>query len=161
MLPAMVVQSVTSPNSFPPPSSFSFNPNCHIVYIAMRSGLSVFKLPLRQKRALFLLLAAILSYMLLSGVGLGSPKTVSSPGISPEKIADYLNSTSKVNEIYGLIHLATSGKAKHHVLYTHVADPTTPVDLSIYADGKDINWESEVSRLNTNHPIVVFSEVRQ
>lgn len=62
----------------------------------------------------------------------------------------------KVDEIFGLLHLVAD--ETEHVLTA--VDPTEPVDLSVYAAGKQFNWNKEMKRLNEEHPVVVFSKVR-
>lgn len=112
---------------------------------------------IRQKRTLILIATAVLAFIFLGSRYLFSD----SFDISQSKIADYLStSRPKVDEIYGLIHLATGGIQSQDTLTEAAdADPTKPLDLSVYAEGKQIDWRREVKRLDTKYPIVVFSKV--
>ena len=110
----------------------------------------------RWRKTLILLAAAVLAFIFLGGQHLLSE----SLEISRSKIVDYISSRPKVDEIYGLIHLVTSGIEEQDRL-TEAADgdPTKPIDLSVYAEGRQIDWRKEVKRLDTKYPIVVFSKV--
>lgn len=112
---------------------------------------------IRKNRILILIAAAVLAFIFLGSRHLFSE----SFDISQSKIADYLStSRPKVDEIYGLIHMATGGVEKQDTLTEAPdADPTEPLDLSVYAGGKQIEWRREVKRLDTKYPIVVFSKV--
>ena len=112
---------------------------------------------IRRNRTLILIAAAVLAFIFLGSRHLFSE----SFDISQSKIAGYLStSRTKVDEIYGLIHLVTGGIEKQDTLAEAPdADPTKALDLSVYADGKPIEWRSELKRLDTKYPIVVFSKV--
>ena len=109
---------------------------------------------IRHSRTLTLIAVATLAFVFLGGRYLLSES-------SQLRIVDYLaTSRSKVDEIYGLIHLVTGGVEKQHALTEAAdADPTKPVDLSVYAEGKQIEWRSEVKKLDAKYPVVVFSKV--
>ncbi len=111
----------------------------------------------RWRKTLILVAAAVLAFIFLGGQHLLSE----SLEISRSKIVDYVvTSRPKVDEIYGLIHMTTGGIEKQDTLTEAAdADPTKPIDLSVYAEGKQIDWRREVKRLDTKYPIVVFSKV--
>ncbi|KAF8347711.1 thioredoxin-like protein [Amanita rubescens] len=108
----------------------------------------------RWRKTLVLLAVAVLAFIFLGGQHLFSD----SLEISRSKIVDYV-SRPKVDEVYGLIHLVTGGIEEQDTL-TEAADgdPTKPIDLSVYAEGRQIDWRKEVKRLDTKYPIVVFSK---
>jgi len=111
----------------------------------------------RWRKTLILVAAAVLAFIFLGGQHLLSE----SLEISRSKIVDYVvTSRPKVDEIYGLIHMTTGGIEKQDTLTEAAdADPTKPIDLFVYAEGKQIDWRREVKRLDTKYPIVVFSKV--
>lgn len=68
-----------------------------------------------------------------------------------------------MEEIFGLLHLVT-GDREHEQILSKIPDLDTsdPLDYSVYAAGKkDIDWFTEVKKLNEHYPIVVFSKVRK
>ncbi|KAM6496965.1 Thioredoxin-like fold [Amanita muscaria] len=79
---------------------------------------------------------------------------------SRHKIANYLGSKPKVNEIYGLLYLVTRGAEQQHTLSDAVdVDPKKPINFSVYSGGKRwIDWKKEAQRLDDNFPIIVFSK---
>ncbi|KIL69446.1 hypothetical protein M378DRAFT_786012 [Amanita muscaria Koide BX008] len=102
---------------------------------------------LRRRRALFILPAVIFALVLLSVQRSGS---LTNHRVSREKLTGYFG--PNVDEIYGLIHLVLSGDIEHHDLINNA------VGLSMYADGKVVDWKDEVQRLNNDYPIVIFGE---
>ncbi|KAJ3576781.1 hypothetical protein NP233_g195 [Leucocoprinus birnbaumii] len=68
---------------------------------------------------------------------------------------------SKVDEIYGLLHLVTADSDEYqHVLTSNVElDPTKRISLNDYTAGnEDLDWSAEVKRLEQEFPVVVFSK---
>ncbi|KAF8631864.1 hypothetical protein AX15_002134 [Amanita polypyramis BW_CC] len=111
-------------------------------------------LPFRRNRTLLVTIVTILA-LLLFGCSILSPE------IFQAKVAVYLDTSKpKVDEIYGLIRLVTSGVEKEHTLSNALdLDPSKPVDLSVYAEGRRwLDWTGEMKRLDANYPIVVFSK---
>jgi glutaredoxin len=114
--------------------------------------------PLSSRRGRTVVVAVIFCVaFLLLGRDLLNPSDLDYFTVSQQNIANYFGSKSRVNEIYGLLHLVTSGNEKHLTDAAHV-NPSKPVDFTVYAGGKMIDWEVEVRRLDTIHPIVVFSK---
>ncbi|KAK2463667.1 hypothetical protein APHAL10511_004418 [Amanita phalloides] len=113
---------------------------------------------IRRNRALIFALVTILAFITF-GYGL-LPESLQNPSIAQAKIAEYIGfapSKLKVDEIYGLIHLVTSGTENYDTLTD--ADPAKPVELAVYAGGRRrVDWRRETKRLDTKYPIVVFSK---
>ncbi|KAJ7152635.1 thioredoxin-like protein [Mycena crocata] len=69
-------------------------------------------------------------------------------------------STKPVDEMFGLLHLVTSGSDSQHVLGpTESFDPSKAIELDVYASGKEVlDWSKRVKQLNKRMPLVVFSK---
>lgn len=68
---------------------------------------------------------------------------------------------AKVDEIYGLLHVATSpDEEQEHVLNNPQLDPTSALDLSVYAPGHSVqDWAKTRERIDKEFPVIVFSKV--
>ncbi|KAF9444771.1 thioredoxin-like protein [Macrolepiota fuliginosa MF-IS2] len=119
----------------------------------------------RTSARLFVLFCVLLALAWSFGFSWELPESWKDTGImtsSRARIAQAF-STKKVSvdEIYGLLHLVTGDSDEsQHVLTNKVElDPTKPITLDVYAAGsKNLNWDKEMKRLNTEFPVVVFSK---
>ena len=122
--------------------------------------------PIRRRRFLFFIVVLI-ALVLIFGGPWELPPSLRDADLSSLSRANIVNlvksksNASKVDEIYGLLHLVTGDAEHQHIMSQAVdLDPTKPISLTIYAAGnKSIDWEKEVRDLNERHPIVVFSKV--
>lgn len=125
--------------------------------------------PLRRRRFIFFAILLVTA-LFVFGVPWELPPSLKDgnlqSALSRANIANLVqsklgaSSDAKVNEIYGLLHLVTSGAENEHILSQADLDPTKPISLKVYAAGNTtIDWVKEVEILNEEYPIVVFSKV--
>lgn len=122
------------------------------------------RVPIRRRRFFIfvaLLVTLLLFYSLLWELPL-SLKDTGFEALSRASIVYYAKSkseASKVDEIYGLIHMVTEDVERD---LTHIGgiDPSEPLNMTVYAGDEPINWPKAVKKLNNKYPIVVFSKVR-
>ncbi|KAL0571729.1 hypothetical protein V5O48_010237 [Marasmius crinis-equi] len=119
---------------------------------------------IRRKRFIALLLGVVTFYLLFLRSDWELPEALKDAGVPLSKgnFAHIMKGKlSKVEEIYGLIHLVTNEDDEHqHILNNSPKlDPTKPVDMALYAPGEvDVNWSEEVARIDAQYPVVVFSK---
>ncbi|KAK7005989.1 glutaredoxin domain protein [Favolaschia claudopus] len=121
--------------------------------------------PIRRRRFI-LVIAAFLCFIYFFGSPFRLPATLrNASGVSRAKIVHLVKGSKsqtavKVDEIYGLLNLVTGDSEHEHILgHTESFDPTKPVDMALYAAGKeDLDWKERVEELNTRYPVVVFSK---
>jgi glutaredoxin len=125
--------------------------------------------PFRRRRILCFILT-IATLLFIVGVPWELPAALHDldalpTGLSRANIVQYVKAGARgrtqaqedVDEIYGLLHLATS--AGDPVLSHAVAlDASKPIDMSVYAGGEKVDWADTVETLKKSYPIVVFSK---
>ncbi|KAJ7267662.1 thioredoxin-like protein [Mycena haematopus] len=118
--------------------------------------------PIRRRRFV-VAVVALLCFIYFFGSPFRLPEALTDvSGISRAKIVHLVKGSkaTKVDEIFGLLHLVTGDSEHEHILgHTEGFDPTKPVDMSLYAAGKDnLDWNKRVKELNERYPLVVFSK---
>ncbi|KAJ6594477.1 thioredoxin-like protein [Mycena capillaripes] len=120
--------------------------------------------PIRRRRFI-LLVIGIVGFIYFFGSPFRLPAALKDvSGISRANIVQLVKPRSKtpakVGEIFGLLHLVTGDSEHEHILgHTESFDPTKPVDMALYAAGKeDLDWNERVRELNEHYPLVVFSK---
>ncbi|KAJ7782386.1 thioredoxin-like protein [Mycena maculata] len=121
--------------------------------------------PIRRRR-LIVVVIALVGFIYFFGSPLQLPTVLkdSVGTVSRANIAYLVKSNGKgkapVDEIFGLLHLVTGDSEHEHILgHTESFDPTKPVDMALYAAGKEeFDWNKRVRDLNERHPLVVFSK---
>jgi hypothetical protein len=117
-----------------------------------------------RRRRFFILTVLALFLVFCFGVPWDLPtalKDIDITSVNRGNVAKLAKSSSKtkVDEIFGLLHLVTGDEAHEHALL-HL-DPTKPIDMSVYATGEvDIDWNTFVQEFNKHFPVVMFSKVR-
>mgnify|MGYP001350168880 CR=1 FL=1 len=100
-----------------------------------------------------------LIYYFSSGLHTSVKDAGFSGGLSRANVV-HLAKNITVDEIYGLLHLTTTGDHRHESVLTRPdINVAEPIPLDVYAAGEDIDWVKEATRLNKTQPIVVFSKV--
>ncbi|KAJ7212956.1 hypothetical protein GGX14DRAFT_361066 [Mycena pura] len=122
--------------------------------------------PIRRRR-FFVCILALVAFIYFFGSPFKLPAALKDvPGLSRANIAQLVKykaqPPAKVHEIFGLLSLVTGDSENEHILAREEGfDPTRPVDMAVYAAGKDdIDWNTRVQELNERFPVVVFSKVR-
>lgn len=122
--------------------------------------------PIRRRRFMVVVIALVV-FIYFFGSPFQLPAALKDvPGISRANIVQLVKpkskATVKVDEMFGLLNLVTGDSEHEHILgHTESFDPTKPVDMALYAAGKDdLNWNERVKDLNERYPLVVFSKVR-
>jgi len=121
--------------------------------------------PVRRRRFI-VVVVALVCFIYFFGSPFRLPAALKGvSGISRAKIAHIVKGSKsqaavKVDEIFGLLHLVTGDSEHEHILgHTESFDPTKPVDMALYAAGKDdLDWYKRVEELNERYPLVVFSK---
>ncbi|KAE9408650.1 thioredoxin-like protein [Gymnopus androsaceus JB14] len=121
--------------------------------------------PIRRRRFFlgFLAIVCIVGIYLFGFSEESHDGSTSSRAKIAKLVADKLtfSSTKKtpVDEIYGLIHLVTrDGEKSERVLTSGDLQLSEPMDVSVYAEKRGIQWEKEREKLNEVYPLVVFSK---
>ncbi|KAJ7467149.1 thioredoxin-like protein [Mycena latifolia] len=124
--------------------------------------------PIRRRRFIVVVIALV-GFIYFFGSPFQLPAALKdvSGGISRANIVQLVKPKSKnsvkVDEIFGLLHLVTGDSEHEHILgHTESFDPTTPVDMALYAagdkDSDEMDWNERVQVLNERYPLVVFSK---
>ncbi|KAJ6498783.1 thioredoxin-like protein [Mycena sanguinolenta] len=121
--------------------------------------------PIRRRRFL-IAIVALLCFIYFFGSPFRIPGALQDvSGLSRAKIVHLVKGSKgqppvKVDEIFGLLNLVTGDAENEHILgHTEGFDPTKPIDMGLYAAGKDdLDWSQRVMELNEQYPLVVFSK---
>lgn len=119
--------------------------------------------PIRRRR-LIIFLTILVGFLFFYGVPWSLPASLKDAGyeaLSRANVAQLMKSNTsppvKVDELFGLLHLVTSGG---DLSTAANLDPSQPIDMTVYADGDArFDWGKEVRKINTNYPLIVFSKV--
>ncbi|KAJ7141227.1 thioredoxin-like protein [Mycena epipterygia] len=120
--------------------------------------------PIRRRRLMVVVIALVV-FIYFFGSPFQLPAALKDvTGISRANIVQLVKPKSKaivkVDEMFGLLNLVTGDSEHEHILgHTESFDPTKPVDMALYAAGKDdLDWNERVQDLNERYPLVVFSK---
>ncbi|KAF7376593.1 Thioredoxin-like protein [Mycena sanguinolenta] len=121
--------------------------------------------PIRRRRFI-IVVVALLCFIYFFGSPFRIPAALKDvSGLSRAKIVHLVKGSKgqpsvKVDEIFGLLNLVTGDSEHEHILgHTEGFDPTKPIDMGLYAAGKDdLDWNQRVNELNERYPLVVFSK---
>jgi hypothetical protein len=121
--------------------------------------------PIRRRRFIVVVIALV-GFIYFFGSPFRLPEALKDvPGLSRANIVQFVKpkskTSAKVDEIFGLLHLVTGDSEHEHILgHTESFDPTKPIDMSLYAAGKDdVDWNKRAQEINEQYPLVVFSKV--
>jgi hypothetical protein len=121
--------------------------------------------PIRRSRFIVVVIALV-GFIYFFGSPFRLPEALKDvPGLSRANIVQFVKpkskTSAKVDEIFGLLHLVTGDSEHEHILgHTESFDPTKPIDMSLYAAGKDdVDWNKRAQEINEQYPLVVFSTV--
>ena len=117
-----------------------------------------------RRRRYLIAITVIATFIFCLGIPWELPHSLKVDGLGPLSRANIvqLTKTTKaktaqgVDEIYGLLHLVVDKKTA----LSDDVDGSRPIDMDIYGGDKKLDWVKSIQRLNTEHPVVVFSKVR-